>query len=67
MKEIKLTFDLRSGECQVEAMGFRGQSCKDVTEFLKKTLGQMTDFRRKAEWYEKNLELNGCVVSNHCG
>jgi len=67
MKEIILKFDTKTGECQIEAQGFRGKSCQDATEFLKKALGQCTDFRRKAEWYEKNLKLNGCVVSNHCG
>ena len=67
MKEIKLTFDIKSGECMVEARGFKGNSCKNATEFLKKTLGQMTDFQKKAEWYEKNLQENGCCISNLCG
>lgn len=66
-KQIKLTFDLDTGETQVEAIGFQGPACKKATEFLEKTLGKVTDFRRKAEWYETNLRLSGSINSNLCG
>lgn len=67
MREIILTFDPKTGECVVEAQGFKGNSCKDATEFLRKTLGQCTDFKRKAEWYEANLQVSGCLNSALCG
>jgi hypothetical protein len=66
-REIKLTFDLNTGETQVEAVGFQGPACKKATEFLEKTLGKVTDFRRKSEWYETNLRLSGTINSNLCG
>jgi hypothetical protein len=67
MKEIKLTFDLTTGETRIETFGFQGPSCKTATEFLEKTLGKVTDFRKKAEWFHANVELNGRVDSNLCG
>ncbi|MDD5713111.1 MAG: DUF2997 domain-containing protein [Smithellaceae bacterium] len=67
MKEIKMTFDPQSGECRVEAFGYKGSSCAEATRFLKDALGQCTDFRRKAEWYETSLEISGQINSNLCG
>jgi hypothetical protein len=67
MKEIKLTFDLTTGETRIETFGFQGPSCKQAAEFLEKTLGQVKDFRKKAEWYQANVGLNGKVNSNLCG
>jgi len=67
MKEIILKFDIKTGEAKVEAQGFKGSSCQDATKFLKDALGQCTDFQRKAEWYEKSLEITGCLNSNLCG
>ncbi len=67
MKEIILKFSLTSGEAKVEAKGFKGSSCADATRFLRDTLGEVSDFQRKSEWYEENLRLNGQVNSNLCG
>lgn len=67
MKEIVIKFSLTTGEAQVEARGFKGHSCADATKFLKETLGQCTDFQRKSEWYEKNIEVAGQLNSNLCG
>lgn len=67
MKEIIIKFDTKKGEAKVEAKGFRGSSCAEATKFLKETLGQCTDFQRKAEWYEKNIEVAGQLNSNLCG
>lgn len=66
-KEIVLKFDLETGECVIEAKGFKGSSCAEATKFLKDTLGQCTDFQRKAEWFEKNVKTFGRVYSNLCG
>jgi len=67
MAEIILKFSLATGEAKVEARGFAGSSCAEATRFLRDTLGQCTDYRVKAEWYEENLENAGCLVSNLCG
>lgn len=66
-KEIIIKFSLTTGEAKIEAKGFNGGSCKDATEFLKKSLGKCTEFKKKAEWYEKNLETAGSLNSNLCG
>lgn len=66
MPEITIKFSLESGESKVEAHGFKGSSCQKATDFLK-ALGNATDFQRKAEWYETNLQHTGSVISNLCG
>ena len=66
MPEITVKFSLITGEAKVEAKGFTGSSCADATKFLKDTLGESSDFQRKASWYETNL-LAGEVWSNLCG
>jgi len=65
--EIILKFSLATGEAKIEAKGFKGQSCKNATKFLRDTLGQTTDFQKNAEWYEKNIEQGLQVNSNLCG
>jgi hypothetical protein len=66
MPKIVLKFDTKSGEVQVEAKGFKGQACEEATEFLK-GLGEVTDYEKKASWYETNLAVDGTVQSNLCG
>ena len=67
-QEIKLVFDIETGETQVEAQGFKGSSCKDATKFLE-SLGNKTDFQRKREWFETNLAstMTGTLMTNLCG
>lgn len=67
MKTIEMKFNLKTGETRIEAQGFKGSSCADATKFLRDTLGEMTDFQQKAEWFETNLELNGAFNTNYCG
>lgn len=67
MKTIKMKFSLKSGEVRVEAEGFVGGTCEQATKFLKETLGKVTDFQKKSEWYEENLQLTGEINSNFCG
>jgi len=67
MKEIVLKFSLQTGEAKIEAQGFKGSSCQDATKFLRDTLGQVSDFQKKSEWFEENLEMAGCLNSNLCG
>jgi hypothetical protein len=66
MPEIIVKFSLISGEAKVEAQGFKGSSCADATKFLKDTLGESSDFQRKASWYETNLQ-HGEIHTNLCG
>ncbi len=66
-KEIILKFDINTGETHIEAQGFTGNSCKQATEFLEKTLGKTKSFQRKSEWYSQNLKHTGRVHSNLCG
>lgn len=66
-KEIILTCDPDTGEIQIEAEGFSGKSCKEAMSFLEKTLGKMTDFKTKAEWYQINIGISGKIDSNICG
>ncbi len=67
MKKIILRFSLETGEAKIEAKGFKGTACQDATKFLKDTLGECTDFQKKSEWFEKNLENVGEINTNLCG
>ncbi len=42
------------GEVIIEAHGFKGQGCKQSTEFLVEALGKAKDVKEKAEWYVNN-------------
>jgi hypothetical protein len=66
MAQIKVIADINTGEIKIEAMGFTGQTCAEATEFLK-NLGDVSEWQAKAEWFETNLELTGCLNTNHCG
>ena len=67
MQIIKLIADKATGEVRVEAQGFHGTTCAEKTRFLRDALGNCTDFREKAEWFEENLELTGTLNTNYCG
>ena len=67
MKKIRMTFDKRTGEVRIEAEGFRGSTCKDATKFLADALGETTEFKKKAEWFEENVELPTVMRTNLCG
>lgn len=67
MKEIILKFNIKTGECLIEAKGFKGSFCEEATKFLRDTLGKTTDFKRKIEWYEKNLKISENIKSYLCG
>lgn len=65
-KEIILTFELDTGETQVETKGFTGPSCKAASDFVVKALGESSDFKRKAEWFSTNMQ-HGSINTNLCG
>jgi len=65
-KKIVLKFSLSTGETKIEAVGFKGKSCLKATEFLEKTLGETTDFQKKAEWFQDTLEQVGTITTDLC-
>jgi len=71
-KIIVRAFD--DGRIELEADGYKGQSCQEATEFLGKVLGQTTDSRKKAEWWlrngrevRRNRERFGIETNKLCG
>ncbi len=64
---ITAKFSTTTGQVKVEAHGFKGGSCQEALKFLKDTLGKVTDFELKAEYYEVNLEQVGDIDTNLCG
>ena len=57
MKKIEVLFNEETGEVKIEALGYRGKSCKEATEFLEKALGTEVDVKQKAEWQLRNSEF----------
>ena len=53
MKKVEILFG-PEGEVVVEALGFKGTSCKEATKFLEEALGKTVDVKRKIEWHLKN-------------
>lgn len=67
MAEIKVVFSrVELGKVEIEASGFSGPSCTRATEFLR-SLGAVTDYERKAEYYEESIEISGAVNGRLCG
>lgn len=54
MKEIIVTIK-PDGSIQVEAVGYKGESCKDATKAIEKALGIVSKETLKPEYYEKEL------------
>ncbi len=67
MPEIIVKFSIATGEVKVDAKGFIGSSCAEATKFLKDTLGESSDFQRKASWYETAIQSVCGIQSNLCG
>lgn len=65
MPKIVLKFDKITGEAKIEVMEAKGPACKNITKFLRDTLGDMTDFHTKAEYYE--IEEGKILLTNLCG
>jgi hypothetical protein len=55
----------KEGGLKVEALGFKGQGCKAITEAIGAVLGQQGEGTIKAEYFEpeqqnnQGMELNG--------
>lgn len=43
----------KGGDLEIEVDGIKGPSCKDITKALEKSLGTVTDSKKKAEFYEQ--------------
>lgn len=55
MKSVTIEID-KKGICTVEAHGFKGKSCTDVTEPLTKALGHVSAEGLKASYTAKEIE-----------
>ena len=51
MQEIIIDFD-EQGNPKITAKGIKGKSCKDVTAFLEKELGEKISDSNTREYYE---------------
>lgn len=50
-KVILITSDTATGEVEIEAVGFKGQSCAQATAAYEKALGNVTATMKKPEYY----------------
>ena len=64
--EVKLVFDIKTGEIKINAKNFKGSACEEATKFLK-GLGNVKSFNKKSAWYEMNLNTFGTIRSDLCG
>lgn len=44
-----------TGESKVETKGFSGSSCRDASRFIEQALGQRTDEKLTAEFYQPQV------------
>jgi hypothetical protein len=55
------------GSIDVEAMGFKGASCKEATAFLDKLFGEAAEEKLKESYYEEDTKIAGGLPSGWCG
>lgn len=60
MKEVFIDVD-QDGGIKVEAKGFSGKECKDLTEGLEQALGQVEDVKLKPEYRQQRTVARGTV------
>ena len=53
MPQIKIRF-AKSGATTIETTGFTGTACQGASEFVEKALGNTSDEKKTAEYYEKS-------------
>jgi hypothetical protein len=51
MRIIEITVDAK-GESKVETRGFPGGECREASKFIEQALGQRTDEKLTAEFYQ---------------
>jgi hypothetical protein len=51
VKTIEITVDSK-GQSKVETRGFAGTECREASKFIEQALGQRTDEKLTAEFYQ---------------
>jgi hypothetical protein len=51
MKVIEIIVDSK-GQCKVESRGFTGGECREASKLIEQALGQRTDEKLTAEFYQ---------------
>ena len=51
MRIIEITVDTK-GQSTVETRGFTGRECREASKFIEQALGQRTDEKLTAEFYQ---------------
>ena len=51
MKIIEITVDTK-GQSKVETRGFTGDECREASKFIEQALGQRTDEKLTADFYQ---------------
>jgi Protein of unknown function (DUF2997) len=51
MRIIEITVDTK-GQSKVETLGFTGSECREASKFIEQALGQRTDEKPTAEFYQ---------------
>ena len=51
MRIIEITVDTK-GQSKVETRGFTGGECREASKFIERALGQRTDEKLTAEFYQ---------------
>jgi len=51
MRIIEITIDTK-GQSRVETRGFTGGECRETSKFIEQALGQRTDEKLTAEFYQ---------------
>ena len=51
MKSIEITVDSK-GQSRVETRGFTGGECREASKFIEQALGQRTDEKLTADFYQ---------------
>lgn len=57
MKSIVVTVST-TGEIQIDAVGFKGPDCEQVTRFLEEALGVVGQKVKKPEYHQRTLRAN---------
>lgn len=53
------------GEVTINVIGAKGKKCMDMTKELEDSLGVVTSFERKNEYYENDIENSIHIEENH--
>ena len=63
LQEIHVDIAL-DGAVKIDAIGFSGSDCEQATAFLEEALGQVTQKRRKPEYYQQNTHKQAQRLGN---